>query len=304
MEHRMCRSAPMGSISFWAWVGSVALHILLLAVLALVQFCPEKPLPTVRQRPAARIARIKEIVNSPFVIPKPKVKQPRSRLLSPVPAPDKSVMSITPPNAAASNLACLASKPGSVLSTLPHSQISTIQNEFFGSPIGARRICFVVDCSGSMHGMFRQVCERLKNAVMNLRPDQYFYIILFNRDRLIESSDRQLVRATGRAKRRACDFIDNVTPAGRTDALAALKRAMEIQDNRGRKPDVISFLTDGFELLPEDDRLLPEKIATMRKRLAPETKINTIGFWAQPADCVILRSIANESGGEFSYVEP
>jgi hypothetical protein len=49
---------------------------------------------------------------------------------------------------------------------------------------------------------------------------------------------------------------------------------------------------------------LPEKIATMRRRLSPESRINTIGFWAQPADCELLRAIALESQGRFSYVEP
>jgi len=294
----------MGSISFWAWVSSIAVHALLLAVLALVQFSPKKHLPAVKQTPAARITRIKEIVNSPLVIPKPKVKKPHGQLLRPFPDHSPMLMGTTPPDATASNLACLAAKPSTVLSTLPHSKISAAGNEFFGSPIGGRRVCFVVDCSGSMHGMFRQVSERLKSTIMNLRPDQYFYIILFNRDRLIENGDGQLVRATSRAKLQACSFIDNATPAGQTNALAALKRAMEIQDNRGRKPAVILFLTDGFELLPEDDSLLPEKIAAMRKRFCPETKINTIGFWAQQADCAILRAIARESGGRFSYVEP
>jgi hypothetical protein len=300
----MCRSSPMGSISFWAWVSSIAIHILLLAGLALVQFSPEKHLPVVKQAPATRVTRIKEIVNSSFVMPKPKIKKPHSRLLSPFTDHSLMLTSNTLPDASASNLACLAAKPNSVLGGLPHSKISTMENEFFGSPVESRKICFVVDCSGSMHGIFRQVSERLKNTITNLRPDQYFYIILFNRGRLIENGEGQLIRATSRAKLQAGSFIDNATPAGRTNALSALKRAMEIQDNRGRKPDVILFLTDGLELLPEDNRLFPNKIAAMRKRLAPETKINTIGFWAQPADCAILRSIANESGGQFSYVEP
>ncbi len=303
MEHRMRGSAPAGAISIWAWAVSIIFHALLLAGLTLVKFTPEKLRPAITQTPAARITRIREIVHSSFVMPKPKVKSPLAQTSQPVSDRLPLQVAAAPPEKNAFDLGRLAAKPGSALSKLPHNKISSAESEFFGSPLGARKICFLVDCSGSMHGMFQQVAERLTSSVMSLQPDQYFYIILFGRDRLIENGNGQLIRATGRAKSEACDFIGRVRPGGRTNALAALKRAMEITDSRGRKPAVIFFLTDGFELLPDDNRLLPQKIAAMRKHLSPETKINTIGFWAQPVDCAILKEIARESGGRFSYVE-
>lgn len=291
----------MGSIHIWAWGVSIFVHFFLLAGLTLVKFSPEKQKPAIARTPATRITRIKEAMHSSCVIPKPKIKRPFTQpcLLSPA---QLSIPNI-PPDRTADDLACLAVKSSDSSSRLPYSKISPEETEFFGCPLGARKICFVVDCSGSMHGMFQRVAERLKNVIMSLEPDHYFYIILF-RDRLIENGNGQLVRATGRAKLEARDFVDGVTPEGRTNAIAALERAMKIQDNHGCKPAVIFFLTDGFELLPEDNILLPQRLAAMRKRLSPETKINTIGFWTKPIDCAILRAIALESGGEFSYVEP
>jgi hypothetical protein len=300
MEQRMRSWASVGSISIWAWIASIFVHTLLLAGLAFLQFSPEKHRPAVTPTPAARMTRIRKAMHSSCVMPKPKITKPlaRPRRLGPVHLADIQ------PDRTVEGLACLAAKSSGSSSTLPYSKISPAEIEFFGSPLDARKICFVVDCSGSMHGMFQRVAERLKSVIMRLQPDQYFYIILFGRDRLIENGEGQLIRATDRAKLEACDFVDGAAPAGRTNAIAALGRAMEIQDGRGRKPAVIFFLTDGFELLPEDDRLLPQKIAAMRKHLSPETKINTIGFWAQPTDCAVLKAIASQSGGRFSYVEP
>jgi hypothetical protein len=257
-----------------------------------------------KQTPAARITKIKEFVQSSFVMPKPKISKSLSTLLLPVPAPDKPGMqiSITPPEDYASNLASLASKSDGTSGVLPYSECSLAETGFFGSTVDARKVCFLVDCSGSMHGMFRQVADKLKSTITALQPDQYFYIILFGRDEFIENGGGRLIRATGRAKQKACDFLDSAVPGGRTNALAALRRAMEIRDSRGSGPAVIFFLTDGFELLPEDEQTLLRKVAAVRKSLSPGTRINTIGFWAQPADCAILKEIARESGGEFSHI--
>jgi hypothetical protein len=304
MEQRMRGSALRGNISIWAWAVSIIVHTVLLAGLTLVKFSPEKHRPSVRQTPAARITRIREIAHSSFIMPKPKIERQSVRPHLPV----SSRLPIQPlaatPDGAVADLGCLAAKPGGTSGALPYSKISSGEAEFFGRPLDARRVCFLVDCSGSMHGVFRKVAERLKRTIMDLKADQYFYIIFFGRDRLIENGGGRLIRATEQTKSEACEFIDRTTPGGCTNVLSALERAMEIQDNRGRKPSVIFFLTDGFELLPEDNELLPEKIATIRKRLSPEVRINTIGFWAQPADCAVLEVIARESRGRFSYVEP
>jgi hypothetical protein len=304
MEQRMRSSALRGNISIWAWTASIIVHAVLLAGLTVVEFSPGERRSAVKRTPSARLARIQEIAHSSFLMPKPKIE--RKGIVPPRSVPGcLQIQQITAaPEKTACNLDGLTAGSVGASGVLPYDKISRAGAEFFGTPLGARKVCFLVDCSGSMHGMFRKVAERLKNTVMDLRADQYFYIIFFGWDELIENGGGKLIRATEQSKSNACDFIDRTAPGGGTNILAALERAMQIQDNHGQKPSVIFFLTDGFELLPGDNDLLPGKIMVVRKRLSPEVKINTIGFWAQPTDCAVLRAIARESGGEFSYVEP
>ncbi len=97
--------------------------------------------------------------------------------------------------------------------------------EFFGQFTDVRKICYVVDCSGSMHGRLGLVKQQLKTSIASLQPDQFFYIIFFLQgDRLIESGDTYLIRATPHTKAKAYDFIDSVRPAGTTEPLNALNR--------------------------------------------------------------------------------
>ena len=106
-------------------------------------------------------------------------------------------------------------------------------------------------------------------------------------------------RAAASVKFSACDFIDSAKPAGKTNAIAALQKALQVKDVSGVGPSVIYFLTDGFELDDEGGKGLLKQISRMRSRLAPQVKINTIGFWPQGQDRLMLSSIASLSGGEF-----
>jgi hypothetical protein len=46
--------------------------------------------------------------------------------------------------------------------------------EFFDSPAQGRRICYVVDCSGSMRGLWKRVQEELVDSSGKLQQDYYF----------------------------------------------------------------------------------------------------------------------------------
>jgi len=175
--------------------------------------------------------------------------------------------------------------------------------EFFGSWTDQRKVCYLVDCSGSMQGMFGRVQRKLKDSIKGLQPDQYFYIIFFGGDRLFEFGDGELLRARRQAKSAAYDFIDSVRPAGQTNAIAALERAVQIRDSRGAGPSVVYFLTDGFELTTEDEQRFSQKISNLLKRFAPRPRINTIGFWSAGSDRKMLETMAKQSGGEFVFVE-
>ena len=170
---------------------------------------------------------------------------------------------------------------------------------FFSNTGGQRKVCYLVDCSGSMQGIFTQVREKLKDSIAALQPDQYFYVIFFGDGKLYEIGDGKLLRATPKAKAAANDFVDSVRPAGRTNAVAALERVVEIQDGKGISPSLAYFLTDGFELSGEDTAAFPRRIANLLEKWAPEMKINTIAFLPQADDRIMLETIARQSGGEF-----
>ncbi len=299
-----------GSVTFWAWMASIVVHLIVLTAFGAVKFSPcrqqaganaqGKPRPT----PMAKISRIKKLLQAAPIIPKPKIKKsaesrfarrtdkllPTNRIFGALKPGSQNFGDLAKPVHSRS----VFSLPGSA--DLPH------RIEFFGSRTEQRKVCYLVDCSGSMRGIFVQVRKKLKESIGNLQPDQYFYIIFFGGDRLFEFGNDKLLRATQKAKSAAYDFIDSIRPAGQTNALAALERAVQIRDGSGVAPSLVYFLTDGFELTTEDVQRFSQKIANLLKRFAPRTRINTIGFWPQSDDRKMLEAIAKQSGGEFVLI--
>jgi len=150
--------------------------------------------------------------------------------------------------------------------------------------------------------MFGLVRGKLIELIGQLQPDQYFCIIFFGGNELIEFGNSRLVRAAGQAKSAAYEFIDSVRPAGQTNALKALERAVQVRDRTGVGPAVIYFLTDGFELTAEDKQRFSQRVANLLVRFAPNTRINTVGFCPLGEDSKVLKVIAEQSGGEFVFI--
>ncbi len=294
-----------GSVMFWGWIASLLLHLVILSVFGVVKFsrakATEKKTDSVTA--TATIKKIQELIKTSPVIPKPKVYKTTTYRLS------SRTNKIAFDNQ-------LFDAPTSSYSTPDFSkaEMSTAgfskdydfahrNVEFFGNRTQGRRICYVVDCSGSMRGMFSRVQRKLKDSIGKLQADHYFYIIFFGGDKLREFRYGKLVRAGSKAKTAAFSFIDSVQPYGKTDAMAALERAVMIRDNKGICPSVIYFLTDGFELTTDKEQPFLETITQMLNTFAPQTKINTIAFWAQADDKRILEIIAQQSGGKFVPVK-
>ncbi len=187
-------------------------------------------------------------------------------------------------------------------STVAGGGESTANIEFFDSPAQGRRICYVVDCSGSMRGLWRRVQEELIDSIGKLEQDYYFCVIAFGGGSILESGGGKMVRATEQAKKEAYSFIGSIQPRGTTNATDALERAIMIKDRAGVGASVIYFLTDGFELSEQDGSRFAHKVATMHRSFAPKTQINTIGFWCTEQDGKVLETIAKESGGRFTFI--
>lgn len=304
LNQRMVWARRRGSVTLWAWVVSIAVHLIVLTALGFVKFSGSKTQEKQRPAPTAKVNQIKKLIETAPVMAKPKVKKPakdgftrRTDRLLPV----NQIFDIAKPNSQDQPNLAKPSVSTSELS-LASSAILPEGIEFFGSFTEQRKICYLVDCSGSMQGVFGRVRRKLKDSIANLQPDHYFYIIFFGADKLFELGKGHLVRATDNAKSAAYNFIDSVEPAGQTNAMEALERAVQIRDSKAQSSSIIYFLTDGFELTSRDEQRFSQKVARLLARFAPRTRINTIGFWPQSDDRKMLETIARQSGGEFVFV--
>ena len=292
------------SVTFWAWVASIVVHLAVLTTFGFIKFSQSEVQAGQIAVPTAKVSQMKKLIQSVPVIPKPKVKKPvKNRFTGRTDRflPVNQIFDIPKP--------ALQDCPNPVkasVSTGAFLQSSSLilpkSIEFFGSSTGQRKVCYVVDCSGSMQGIFGLVQKQLRDSIGDLQPDQYFYIIFFGGDRLFESGGGYLVRATEEAKSAAFGFVDSIWPGGQTNALAAIERAVQIRDSRGVSPSVIYFLTDGFELTGEEGQRFSQQVSNLLARFAPKTKVNTIGFWPQSDDREMLKTISRQSGGEFIFV--
>jgi len=303
-KQRTVWAGRRGSVTFWAWVVSIAVHLTVLTAFGFVKFSVSKAPAKQRPVPTAKVNQIKKLVESAPVIPKPKVKKPAKDGFT------RKTARLLPANQIF-DIAKLSSQdqPNLAKPSVPTSGFSLPSGvglprgiEFFGSSTDERKVCYLVDCSGSMQGVFGRVRKKLKDSIASLQPDHYFYIIFFGGNKLFESGKGNLVRATDNTKSAAYNFIDSVEPAGQTNAMEALKRAVQIRDGKAQNPSIIYFLTDGFELTSQDEQRFSQKVARLLARFAPRTRINTIGFWPQSDDRKMLETIATQSGGEFVFV--
>lgn len=298
-------TAPQTAVhgpGFYAWIVSILVHVLILAGLWFVHFPQDRGRTTATVVPLAAVSKVQKLTQSAAVVPKPRVKSPSQSF-----SLDTNV-SKSPPTTRldGDRLRVEASPAGSAYRADSRSYIPVVEADspalagrvgFFDSYTQHRKICYVVDCSGSMRGSFKRVQDRLKQSIADLQPDHYFHIIFFGDGRLTESPGGSLRRASERNKSAAFDFIESLRPAGTTNALAALERALRIRDIDGNAPSVVYFLTDGFDLDGKGSALFSTRIDEMLKGLAPATQINTIGFWPQEDDRSALEAIAAQSGG-------
>ena len=278
------------------WSISICLHLVAIVIFSRLGLSQSPKSLAINQTPETKISRVKEIIDSVLIIPRPKISKAigtHTSVKLNVPVNPTNFQPAPKPAA----LAKLAS--AGTATTLPADSF-TSSVEFFGSKSYHRKICYIVDASGSMQGIFSSVRQNLKHSIENLQPDQYFHIIFFGSGTLLHFDGSQLVRATQKNKTAAYTFIDGVIPGGTTNAMAALTGAMRLRDGLDKSPEVIYFLTDGFELSDQQSGEFLYQLLNLRKNLASETEINTIAFWAQPGDCRLLSNIAQKCNGTFT----
>jgi hypothetical protein len=170
---------------------------------------------------------------------------------------------------------------------------------YYGLPLNARRMVFVIDISGSMMGPRIAAAKReLANAIRNLPESAELSIVAFNAR--IAVWQRSLTRATPAAKESAAAFIYNLMPSGQTAAHDALEAAFRFD------AEAIYFLSDGA---PNAGRIIaPAEIiaAISRENHARRISIYTIGIApGRPGGPLelFLKTLAERNFGVYQRVD-
>jgi hypothetical protein len=167
--------------------------------------------------------------------------------------------------------------------------------QYYGIPIHARRIVFVLDTSGSMAGGQIEAAKReLIRAVESLPATSEFNVVIYNSR--VRRWEPKLVRADEETKRVLTKSIESETASGQTSSYKALQEAFELT------PEAIYFLSDG-----EPTDATPAKILAEITRLNRERRISlhTIGIgtgFGAPIFGEFLRALADGNLGEFRAV--
>src|SRR5262249_28615335 len=175
--------------------------------------------------------------------------------------------------------------PPTVTSSVPAANEMRMGRDvprYYGMPITARRLIFVIDVSGSMAGLkIMQAKKELMQAIQKLPPKTEFNMIAFSSKVHVWSP--RLVEASDEAKKRALAYVYSLPVGGETATYDALVVALEM------RVESIYLLTDGE---PTRGKIVrPEAIAAairMQNRLQG-TSINTIGIGTGPDFTIFSR---------------
>lgn len=183
---------------------------------------------------------------------------------------------------------------------------------FYGIETNSKRLCFVIDISGSMNepadyaGSNRTKIEVAKEelirAISGLPKDARFNIIAYSTELTLWNKKLQLADAKGKSKAKA--WVAKLQAAGATNIYESLTRAFDYAGrgtfDRSYKSalDTIFFLSDGqptagrIQSIPEIEREILEK--NRLRRVA----IHTIGVGRTHAR-QFMRNLATRTGGQY-----
>jgi len=149
---------------------------------------------------------------------------------------------------------------------------------------------------------------QLKFVIKNLGPKQTFEIVAFS-DKVTSWNGGKLLKATGRAKAKAVQFVDQLDTKGETfagtgatSAGAVLDYAFEMagpganDKNYASSVDTIFFLSDGAPSDRQEDEILDEVAGRNRMRKIKIHVVAIINYSVR-----FLRLLAEQNGGTYKY---
>jgi hypothetical protein len=174
--------------------------------------------------------------------------------------------------------------------------------QFYGTPVYAKRVVFVIDRSKSMFSSVEGVtrlddaAKQLEAAVRGLPDDAWFEIIAYNDTNLPFAG--RLTQATPQAKSAAVRFTYAQTADGKTDTFDALADALRVDQN----VEAILFLSDGDPNVGTivDRPAIVAMITGQNKSL--RAAINTIGIDARGISEEFLKQLAADNFGTYRSI--
>jgi hypothetical protein len=161
---------------------------------------------------------------------------------------------------------------------------------FFGIRGGGKRVCYIVDISGSMTGpKLARLKQELESSINGLPDETWFSIVFF------DGSHHVIQEAWMKGdadRKRAVAAVQMQGTGGGTDPRSAFGFALGGLDPL---PDVIFFMTDG--MIPPDTA---SHVAGLNSGTA-RTVVHAICL-GENASERLMRQIADESGGQYLFV--
>lgn len=165
------------------------------------------------------------------------------------------------------------------------------ETSFFGIRGGGKRICFVVDVSGSMGfgGKLERLKQELSATIQSLKPATRFSVVFFDSDAHTVSQgwlESQPDRTT------ALQAIAAQACGSGTDPTAAFEFAFKTLNPL---PDCVYYMTDG---------VTPVDVVGLLRQLNPgprKTTVHAIAFGDQTLEAA-MKQIASENGGTYLFV--
>ena len=164
------------------------------------------------------------------------------------------------------------------------------ETSFFGLRGGGKRICFIVDVSGSMAGFkLDRLKQELIGTIQSLKPDTQFSIVFFDSE---TNTISQRWMKTDAEKQNAVQVITNQGAGSGTDPTGAFQFAF---GTLNPLPDCIYYMTDG-----QTDADVLGLLRGMNKG-PNKTTVHTIAFGDQSLEFV-MKQIAAENNGTYIFV--
>jgi len=161
-----------------------------------------------------------------------------------------------------------------------------------------KHLCFVLDLSGSMHGVFTSLVRSVKSGLSKLREEDSISVICY-------SSKVELMcewnKCTDAFKKTLEEKLNTLSCGGSTNISGALLKAIEQSMKVPEEAVTIVFLTDGIANEGVTDI---NNLGVMLKKMIPEnTTVHSLGFTAKH-NPIFLKKVAEVcNNGTYVFIE-